>query len=84
MIESWLLMRCHAVYGIAIGTLNCLNGGLVDFGEMGSDELQLLRRPEILIGVVEVDGSDGANGRDEKQEENKSGDDWGAASSSLS
>lgn len=78
-------MRWHAVYGIAIGALNCLKGGLVDFGEMGSDELQFLGAggPEILIGVVEVEGSDG---RDEKQEENKSGDDWiwGDASSSSS
>lgn len=39
---------------------------------MGSDELQFLGGPEILIGVVEVEGS---GGRDEKQEENKSGDD---------
>lgn len=72
-------MRWHAVYDIPIGALNCLNGGLVDFGEMGSDELQLLRRLEILIGVVEVHGPDGTNGRDEKQEEDKSGDDWGDA-----
>uniref|UniRef100_A0A0A8YXD8 Uncharacterized protein n=1 Tax=Arundo donax TaxID=35708 RepID=A0A0A8YXD8_ARUDO len=86
MLKRRLQVRRHAVYDIAIRTLDFLDGGVPDPVELGLDppeRKQLLagaeRHLRAIAAAASGRGRGGEGEGDEEEEGNKGGNDWASA-----